>query len=455
MPATTAALSPRASHARPWPDAAAPAAVQPLRVALVTETYPPEVNGVAATVSRVVDGLCQRGHVVELVRPRQGELDTPRSTHSLEELLVRGCPIPRYPQLRMGVPATGRLIQRWTRQRPDVVHLATEGPLGWSALRAALRLQLPVVSEFRTQFAAYSSHYGIAWLQRPITAWLRHFHNRTACTMVPTEALRRALMQDGFERLSVVARGVDTRLFDPVHRSAELRRQWGAGESDIVALCVGRLAPEKNLGLLIKAFEALQARAPSTRLVLVGDGPQRDALLQRCPGAVMAGVQRGQALAAHYASADVFLFPSTTETFGNVVLEAMASGLAVLAYDYAAARQWVQPGFSGLLAPLDDEAAFCTAAGQLAGSPIWRASLGKNSRAAMLPLGWDGIVAQVERVYLDAISASRRTRQPIAVHPLQALSGAEGLPWHATVQTREPQAVEASVQLTGQPAGRS
>lgn len=451
MPANTAAPSPRALPACPPTEAAAHAAQPHLRVALVTETYPPEVNGVAATVSRVVQGLGQHGHTVELIRPQQGVHDRSRSTAVLEELLVRGCPIPRYPQLRMGVPATGRLIRRWTLQRPDVVHLATEGPLGWSALRAALRLQLPVVSEFRTQFAAYSSHYGLAWLQRPITAWLRHFHNRTACTMVPTEALRRALMQDGFERLSVVARGVDTQLFDPARRSTELRRHWGVGDSDIVALCVGRLAPEKNLGLLIRAFEALQARAPSAQLVLVGDGPQREALMQQCPRAVMAGVRRGEDLAAHYASADVFLFPSTTETFGNVVPEAMASGLAVLAYDYAAARQLVRHGSSGLLAPLGDEEAFCESARQLGASPAWRAALAQQARSAVSTLGWSGIVTQIERVYLDAIRRPTRTLpEPDACQP-QTVSGAEVLPWHA----REQRAAETPVRMTRHSAGRS
>ena len=191
---------------------------QPLRMALVSETYPPEVNGVAMTVARLVQGLRARGHQLQLVRPRQHRQDQ-AGANGLDELLVRGLPIPRYPQLKMGLPATGTLLAQWRQRRPDVVHIATEGPLGWSALRAALRLGLPVTSDFRTNFHAYSQHYGIGWLERPIVGYLRGFHNRTQGTMVPTPVLQRELVRHGFENVSVVARGVDTRRFNPGWRS--------------------------------------------------------------------------------------------------------------------------------------------------------------------------------------------------------------------------------------------
>ncbi len=405
-----------------------------LRVAVVTETYPPEVNGVAATIARVVDGLRQRGHQLQLVRPRQegtqlGSASALLPTQPLDEVLLRGLPIPRYPQLKMGLPARSALLRLWTARRPDVVHLVTEGPLGWSALQAACKLRLPVVSDFRTNFHAYSAHYGVGWLRAPVMAYLRKFHNRTACTMVPTAALQRELAAAGFERLRVVARGVDTRLFDPARRSEALRASWGAAPETLVALCVGRLAPEKNLGAVVAAAEAMaaalgasaQGEAPRLRLVLVGDGPERTRLQQRCPDAVFAGLRRGEDLAAHYASADVFLFPSTTETFGNVVPEAMASGLAVLAYEHAAAGQLIRDGDNGLLARLDDTAAFCSAAQRLAGAPLRVRALGLQARATAAQLGWGCIVEAVESEYATAMAGVEGAKGDAAWSPVLPL----------------------------------
>ena len=163
---------------------------------------------------------------------------------------MRGLPIPRYPSLRMGLPSKRALVQLWTLQRPDVVHIATEGPLGWSALQAALHLKLPVCSDFRTNFHAYSQHYGVGWLRKPIMAYLRKFHNRTQCTMVPTEALRRELAAERLPATcAVVARGVDTQQFDPARRSDGAARAAGAPATDTLVVAVRRAAwrREKNL----------------------------------------------------------------------------------------------------------------------------------------------------------------------------------------------------------------
>jgi glycosyltransferase involved in cell wall biosynthesis len=381
-----------------------------LRVSVVTETYPPEVNGVAASLSRVVDGLCARRHHVQLIRPCQGDADRAADVDHFVEVLVRGFPIPRYPQLRMGLPARRALVELWTRHRPDLVHVVTEGPLGWSALQAATQLGLPVATEFRTNFHAYSRHYGLQWLHNPIVAYLRRFHNRAACTMVPTVGLQRQLQASGFERLKVVARGVDTGHFDPARRSERLRAAWGADPGALVVLCVGRLAAEKNLGLLIDAYDAMRQCTPRVRLVLVGDGPQTEALRRRCPSAVLAGLRRGDDLAAHYASADAFFFPSLTETFGNVVPEAMASGLPVLGFDYAAPGQLVRHGVNGWLAPVEDPGAWLAMAVRQSGRLEHVRTLGAMARQTALELGWDRIVAQVEAEYEAALSLPQAGR---------------------------------------------
>ncbi len=370
-----------------------------LRVAVVTETYPPEVNGVALTVDRLVRGLQERQHDVQLVRPRQTLLDSAGQDGGLEQVLTRGLPIPRYPHLRLGLPAKRALLALWTKQRPDIVHVATEGPLGWSALQAARKLKLPISSDFRTNFHAYSRHYGIGWLQKPIAAYLRKFHNLTHCTMVPTPGLKCELEHMGFERMLVVARGVETQRFDPSHRSDALRAHWGVQPDDPVVLSVGRLAAEKNLALLAQAYHAMREANPRTRLVVVGDGPEREHLAALCPQALLVGALGGAELAQHYASADIFLFPSLTETYGNVTPEALASGLAVLAFDYAAATELIQHGRNGLLAPLGDEAAFVRRAADLAVSPALVARLRLGARDSTQALDWGLIVSQVENIW--------------------------------------------------------
>ncbi|HTP72436.1 MAG TPA: glycosyltransferase family 1 protein [Burkholderiaceae bacterium] len=394
------------------------AARLPMRIAIVSETYPPEVNGVALTLQRMLEGLRARRHVVQLVRLRQYADDLPQRARGYHEVLVRGVPIPRYPHLRMGLPCTRTLERLWSMQRPDVVHIATEGPLGWSALRAAQRLGVPVVSDFRTNFHAYSRHYGLGWLQRGIVGYLRGFHNRTLTTMVPTPVLQRELAAQGFENLRVVARGVDTAHLNPAKRNAALRRLWGAGDDTVVVLCVSRLAGEKNLLLLWRAFEAIERRGLRARLVLVGDGPQREALQSLCRGAHFAGVRRGEDLAAHYASADLFVFPSLTETFGNVVPEAMASGLPVVAFDHAAAGQLIRHGESGWLAAAGEPVQLVDLAAHAAGDRAALRAMGARARETALALDWQRVVDDLEGVLRRAATQTDAAQSPLLLRPL-------------------------------------
>ncbi len=369
-----------------------------LRVAVVTETYPPEVNGVAVTLQQLVVRLQASQHQIQLIRPRQ-PLDDADPKACNDELLVRGLEIPRYPQLRLGMPIRRALVAQWTRQRPDLVHVATEGPLGWSAVKAARQLGLPLSTDFRTNFHAYSEHYGIGWLRKPIAAYLRRFHNLADCTMVPSNDLLQDLCAQGFERLMVVARGVDAHRFSPAHRSEALRARWGVSPDQPVMLSVGRLAREKNLDLLVRCWHAMRAQRPDLKLVVVGDGPLRGLLAQNCPDALMVGAQGGDELARHYASADVFVFPSVTETYGNVTPEALASGLAVLAFDYAAAAELIRHGDNGLLAPRGDEATFIRSAIEMVNNPALVQRLRERGRATTLTQDWAQIARQVETVW--------------------------------------------------------
>ncbi len=362
-----------------------------LRIAVVTETFPPEVNGVAMTLGRIVEGLLQRGHAVQVVRPRQSRENASIARNGLDEVLSKGMPLPAYGELRFGLPAKNRLAKLWSEKRPDIVHVVTEGPLGWSAVAAARKLQLPITSSFHTNFHSYSQHYGMGLLKKPIDTYLRKLHNRTQATMVPTEALMQELQARGYSNVTLLSRGVAIQQFSPSKRSEALRASWGVGPDDVVALLVGRLAKEKNVSLVVSAYLAMKARKPGTKLVLVGDGPLRKALEDSCPDVIFAGVRKGEELAQYYASADVFLFGSLTETFGNVVPEALASGLALLSYSHAAAKELVKHRTNGLLVEAGDEMAFVAAAVELACDAELRNAMRAVAADSVAHLAWDAI----------------------------------------------------------------
>jgi glycosyltransferase involved in cell wall biosynthesis len=374
------------------------------QIALVTETYPPEINGVALTIARLVSGLRARGHAVSLVRPRRrGDTADAQST------FTAGLPLPGYRAVRFGLPAGAALRATWRERRPDVIYVATEGPLGLSAVRAASALGLPVVSGFHTNFDRYVEHYGARWLRRPVTAYLRRFHNQTTATLVATDDLRASLHAMRFRNVEVVGRGVDCTLFTPSRRSAALRAAWGAADDDVVVAYVGRVAAEKNVDLAVDAYRAMQAVHRRLRFVVVGEGPAQERLRRAHPDLIFCGFRRGEELGAHYASADIFLFPSDTETFGAVTLEAMASGLGVVAYDYAAAREHVTHAEDGLLVPYRDTRAFIANAVRLISAPGLLARIRRAARPTVLPLDWARVVERFESVLLRAAAEAQPT----------------------------------------------
>ena len=395
---------------RPLPKAAQRAPDRTLRIGLVTETFRPEINGVANTLGHLVDRLGARGHRLDIVRPRQGKDDRANDTVHARELLTTGLPIPGYRGLRFGMPATRQLRARWEAQRPDVLYVATEGPLGRSALSVARELFIPVVSGFHTNFDAYTRFYRVGFVEPLVFRYLRDFHNRCQGTLVPTTELSRELNRKGIKRLGVMARGVDTQLFHPSRRSPQLRADWGLGPDDLAVLYVGRIAAEKNIRLAIDAFQAIKQQRPEARFVLVGDGPLRTRLQQEFPDLVFTGARRGVELAQHYASGDLFLFPSTSETYGNVVIEAMASGLSVLTYDYAAGREHIVDGRNGALAPFDHPIAYVQRALELAGAPDALEVMGHAARHSAEALDWSQIVDRFEHALhcaIDVFSAGR------------------------------------------------
>jgi glycosyltransferase involved in cell wall biosynthesis len=387
---------------------ASPVSRTTLHVAVVTETYPPEVNGVALTLARLVGGLRSRGHTVQLIRPRQFRREIAAHGPGFSEILTPGIPIPGYPGLRFGLPVHRTLRRLWSPNPPDIVHIATEGPLGAAAAGAARALNLPVSSGFHTNFDAYSRHYRLGWLRGLVTRHLRRFHNRTDLTLVPTHHLAQQLAKDGYRNVHVLARGVDVHLFNPGRRSTELRRSWGATDDTLVVAYVGRMAPEKNLSLVSEAFSAITVRHADAKLLFVGDGPSLASLRSRHPGQVFVGTRRGEDLAAHYASADMFLFPSLTETFGNVVPEAMASGLCVVAFDCAAAADLINDAENGITVHPEDPQAFIASARYLAHDREMLAHLGSRAATSLDHMDWERIHERFARKLMELLATHQR-----------------------------------------------
>jgi glycosyltransferase involved in cell wall biosynthesis len=260
-----------------------------------------------------------------------------------------------------------------------------------------------VTSDFRTNFHAYSTFYKLGFLEPLILAYLRHFHNATDCTMVPTEKLKQELERTGLNNLRVMPRGVDTGHFSDQLRSPELRASWGADRLDVVLLYVGRLAVEKNLDLLIKSYIHAKNIEPRTKLVVVGDGPLRESLQKKLPEAIFAGKKSGLELAEYYASADIFVFPSLTETFGNVTIEAMASGLAVVAYRHAAAGDLIMTGSNGITVDPGDENSFIQAVTTTLMNQSLIRRLGIAAIATAKQQSWEEIVRRTECIWREII----------------------------------------------------
>lgn len=373
-----------------------------MRYAIVTETYPPEVNGVALTVQDLERGLRLRGHDVQVVRPRQNR----RDRADAGEMLTAGARLPFYPTLRFGLPAAARLRRHWKRQRPDAIYIATEGPLGWSAMRAAKALGIPVASGFHTRFDHYMRDYGASFLQPVALSWMRRFHNGAAATLVPTMELHAELVGLGFRNVVHLPRAVDTQRFDPGHRDEALRARWGVAPDGLAVIHVGRIAAEKNLDLAVRAFRALQQLRPDARFVWVGEGPELAGIRAANPDFIYCGLQRGEELARHFASADLFLFPSLSETFGNVTIESMASGVATVAYRYGAAAEHLRHGQHGAAITPHDEDAFIDAACRLSLEDASRRDMGHAARLAVQSLRPAQVAADFDAI-LRGIAASR------------------------------------------------
>lgn len=367
-----------------------------MRVAIVTENFLPKLDGVTRTLAMTLEHLHRHGHRALVLGP----------THALSRyqgaLVLRapGIPLPFYPEIRLLFPPR-RFKRALERFRPDVVHVVDPMAMGAAGISWARQLGVPVLATYHTNLAAYCAHYGFAKLENPTWAYRRRLHNQCALTLCPSPSTASQLIRRGFQRVGVWPRGVDTSLFRPDRRSTEWRRHIAGAMDTHIVLYVGRLSQEKNLGLFVEAFRALGRQ--DTHLVLVGDGPARCDLERRATGqrVTFTGYLSGEQLATAYASADVFAFPSETETFGQVVFEAMASGLPVVARQAEGVCDLVTHGETGYLVNDNDPRQFAAAIQLALDDNGGRWQMGARGRAIAERNTWERVLNRLMETYAD------------------------------------------------------
>jgi phosphatidylinositol alpha 1,6-mannosyltransferase len=367
-----------------------------VRIAVVTESFLPTINGVTNSVCRILEHFADRGHEAMVVTP--GEPPAEYAGHRV--VGVPGVGLPGYRSFVLGLPTT-RLEPLLADFAPDVVHLASPVMLGAAGGTAARRLGIPCVAVFQTDIAGFARRYGFRGVDRLIWNWLRHVHKQADRTLVPSSATLDQLRERGIERLAMWRRGVDTVRFDPKHRSEELHARLAPGGETVVGY-VGRLAGDKRVHLLTHL-----ADLPGVRLVVVGDGPAAPRLREQLPNAIFPGFLSGAELSTMYASLDVFVHTGADETFCQAIQEAMASGLPVVAPAAGGPLDLVQPGRTGMFYEPDSVYGLRSAVGYLTSQPELRTAYGRRARTTVVDRTWQRVGDELLGHYADLVHSGR------------------------------------------------
>ena len=376
---------------------------RPLRVALITSSYNYIADGVALTLNRLVGYLESHGVEVLVFAPVAPQ---PAFAHNGTLMPVPSFPLPGRPEYRMALGLGARAKRRLLAFQPDIIHLAVPDFLGQAALKLAKAHNIPAVASYHTRYETYLKHYRhLAPLEHLLTRMLRRFSDACREVYVPSDSTRDALLADGLRNnFKPWPRGIDTERFNPAKRSAAWRARHGIGDDELVILHVSRLVREKRLDTLTAALNQI---AVPHRSVIVGDGPDRGFAEGQLPQAIFTGFLDGDELATAYASSDIFVFPSDSESFGNVTLEAMASGLACVCADATGSRSLVVAGETGFLVPADDAEAFARHITQLAQEAGLRRRMGQSARARSLTYSWDETLARMLGYYRALLAGTR------------------------------------------------
>lgn len=386
-----------------------------MRVLYCTDTYPPQVNGVSVVTALSVAGLSRLGWECAVVAPRYPAGDRAEWTEPapaglpVTMLDLPSVPLPGYSEVRLALPTPAPVHRLVERFRPDLVHCATEFSVGRIGQIAAARAGVPLVSSYHTDFSRYADAYGKTWLRSTVASYLKRFHHRSSRVYTPSNASRADLLRLDLRDVEVWGRGVDAQRFHPARRSAELRGEFRLGDR-FTFLYVGRLAPEKRPEQVIDAFRLARDMMPkdSIRLIVAGTGP-REAELKAVapPGVTFLGfLDRQNRLPDLYASCDAFVFASVTETLGLVVLEAMASGLPVVAAPAGGVGDHLRDGENGLAFPAGSAYAMANAMARVAWEGGLARRLAAGARWTAEELTWDREMERLDRSYREVCGAA-------------------------------------------------
>jgi glycosyltransferase involved in cell wall biosynthesis len=380
-----------------------------VRIALFSEVYWPMVSGVGVTLLRLADALEARGHAV---RVYSATYDLPEGGPDRPEVhRSPSVPFFLYPDVQWAFPRLREVVEDLAAFRPDVVHVATEFSLGIAGLKAARQLDLPLIASAHTDYDQYAARYGVPWALRAGWHYLRWFYGQAHKVLCPSRIYEETVHRHGVTHTGIWSRGVDPAVFAASWRSEAYRASFGLGPDDLLVTYIGRIAREKNLGLLLEAWETLAPERGAGKLVLVGRGPLEDEIRRReLPGVHVTGLLQGPALSAAYASADVFAFPSATETFGNSLLEAMSSGLPSLVAASGGVLEFAEHGRNAWLVEPDSVPAIVAGLRRLLTDGGLRRQLGAGALATARARDWGGVYDQLLADYQLAIDAKRATQ---------------------------------------------
>jgi phosphatidylinositol alpha 1,6-mannosyltransferase len=371
--------------------------IKKARIALFTGAYDHIADGVSLTLNRLVAHLGDRGATVRVYAPT---VPQPPLQHAGTLVPVRSISAPGRPEYRVSLGLTREAHADLTRFQPDLFHIATPDLLGLEALRTARKWKTPVVASYHTHFTSYLDYYRLGILEGGVWSYLRWFYRRCRHVYVPSKSMEEVLRTHGIDgNLRLWPRGVDSARFNPSKRSREWRETRGISESDVAVTFVSRLVAEKGLSVVADVFTGLADRGIAHRAVIVGDGPERKHLQSVLPGAIFEGHRTGDELAEAYASSDIFLFPSETETFGNVTLEALSSGLPVVVADATGSRSLVTDGVNGFLAPPRNSAVFLDRVERLISDSQLRRETANAARESAESYDWSTVLNQIVGYY--------------------------------------------------------
>jgi phosphatidylinositol alpha 1,6-mannosyltransferase len=364
------------------------------------------VSGVGVTLRRLVDALLSRGHVVRVYAPAYplpaGHADRPEVHRS------SSIPLFLYPDVHWAFPRYRAVLDDVARFNPDIIHLATEFAMGVTGTKIARQLGVPAIASAHTDYERYASRYNLDWFMRAGWSYLRWFYRQASTVLCPSSFYQHHLNTRGVSNTGIWSRGVDADRFHPMHRREEYRQQLGIAPGDTLVTYVGRIAREKDLDLLVQAWQLLR---PDTRrkLVLVGRGPLQNELRKmRVRGVILTGLKHGVELSAAYASSDVFVFPSTTETFGNVLLEGMASGLPCLAASAGGILEFARHESNAWLVEPHSATAIASGLETLITDADLRFHLGIGARRTAVERSWEPVFDALVADYARAAQQARR-----------------------------------------------